>query len=187
MLVFFKDRLASLGIDKGGLNNYYAERIAKGSVLGKFDFYLIEEIKKRYASGTFIHEMACGAAQLGHVLSFLGYKVIASECDNLRFKLAGELGEYLGSSCVVVKGDSFEIKTNARVYLTVNAVSSHVNIKNNIGYIRSKLTEGSDLMINADLYGTAKENTRGILKSNGIKFTELDYSFVFIDGQENVR
>jgi hypothetical protein len=186
MTAFFRNRLETMGIGDGGLNNYYAERIQKGSILGEHDFYLIDEIQKRYAPGTFIHEVACGAAQLGHVLALSGYKVVASECDAPRFKLASELGECVGSKCIVVKGNSFELETEARVYVTANAVSSHVNMVKNIGFIRSKLSEGCELILNLDLYGSASIDNRKILSDNGIKFAELEKGFVHIGGKNDV-
>jgi hypothetical protein len=185
ILTFFKNRIKSGDIYSTGLNNYYAERIKKGAILSENDYYLIDEIQKRYPPGTFIHEMACGAAQLGHYLSSIGYTVVASECDITRFRLSSDLGEYLGSHCVVVYGNSFELKTAAKVYVTANAESSHVSMKNNIGFIKSKIAEGCDLILNVDLYGESHSDNRKILTENKIEFVELEKGFIFI-GKKDV-
>lgn len=184
MMRFFTDRRQSLGVINGGLENYYNRRIENGSILNDRDIYILGEIETRYRPGITIHEMASGAAQLGHTLDFLGYFASASELGKKRFLLAVELGKYLGSTCHIINEDSFLIEIPARLFVTVNAISSMVNIKKSIDFIIEKTSGGSDFILNAEVFGTEESNIKQAFIDSGINYTELEKGFLLIASKD---
>ena len=185
-ICFFNERLMTMGVKDGGLENYYRERIRKDAILGELDLYLIDIIQKRYPGDTVIHEIACGAAQLAHTLWLLGYRTSASEIGEKRHRLAVDLGKYLGSGCHVLHGNSFLVETDADLYVTGNAVTSMIRLENSIEFIKEKLGNGSDLIFNADLCGDVKDDNRKTLSDSGIKYQELKKGFLLLQGDKNV-
>jgi hypothetical protein len=181
MLVFCKERLAHMGSERGGLLNYYEKRIENGAILNEMDTCIIEEIQKRFAPGTVIHEMACGAAQLGHALSLFGYSVTASEINKERYELAVDLGKYLQSGCQIIRGNSMSIKSNARLYVTVNAVSAYADIKKDMRFFMDRIIRGSQIILNAEKYGDI-QNIFPILDKNEIRYTRLLHGFILMGG-----
>src|SRR5271157_2837882 len=154
MLVFCSNRLQTLGSEKGGLLHYYEQRVENKIILkAERERYLIEYIQNNYPLTTTIHEFACGAAQLGHSLSLLGYEVSASEIMKARFNFATELGLYLNSKCIIIYGDFTKIQTSAKLYITINAVSGDLDLTKNLHLLKEKLNQGSDIIFHAGLYG----------------------------------
>ena len=184
MLCFFNERLMSLGVKDGGLENYYNRRIDDKNIIAPEDLYLIDIIQKRYQGDAAIHEMACGAAQLAHTLWLLGYRTSASEIGEKRHRLAVDLGKYLGSGCEIIRGNSFLVDTDADLYVTGNAVTSMIRLENSIEFIREKLACGSDIIFNADLCGDIKSDNRKILDDSGIKYIELENGFLLLRSED---
>lgn len=184
MLAFFEERLKTMGSLDGGLQNYYEQRIKNKAILGELDIHILKEVQKRYAPPTRIHEMACGAAQLGHALSLLGYHVMASEILCRRHKLAVDLGKYVGSNCRIILGDSRKINFEVKLHVTVNAASSLLDIKKDIDFYSEATSKGSDVIINADLYGKNKSAIREVIKNDDIEIEELGKGFILL-GRNN--
>ena len=186
MLWFFQERLLSMGIKEGGLENYYNRRIDEKNIIAPVDLCLINIIQRRYSYLTVIHEMACGAAQLAHALWLLGYRTSASEIDDKRYRLAVDLGNCLSSRCKITYGNSFLIETNADLYITVNAATATMGLPNSLKFIEQKLSDGSDIIFKADLYGENQGDNRKTLSDTGIKYTELENNFLLLRSRDNV-
>jgi hypothetical protein len=176
MLEFFKRRK-----NTDGYENYYQYKTKAGSILSDNDIYLIDEIQKKYDKKTVIHEMAAGAAQLGHALALMGYNVSASEIWIKRYGLAVELGAYLKSPCRVIHNDSFKIKIQADLFVTANAAASTIGMKKYLSIIRERIGNGSEIILNVDLFGAEAKDNRTILRDNNIAFSEMSNRFIFIE------
>ena len=124
MVAFSHNRRERMGEKPSGLYDYYTRRVEAGWFLTEAEIYLVDFISANYRPENRIHEMAAGAAQLGHVLALRDYTVEASEIDRKRRAYAKDLGRYVGSKCKIVPEKFQNLDPRAyRLLVTVNAVS----------------------------------------------------------------
>lgn len=180
MVAFFEERLAKMGALDGGLYHYYKDMARRKKIIKDEDAYLIEYINSNFDKGTRIHEIACGAAQLGNALSLLEFKVIATEIDRRRYELALALKKHMRSRCRILNENSFEAKIDADLVVTRNAVASTVDISKSVDWFKKMLNRGAAVIINPGLYG-GQDRDRVIDAINGIEFKELKYGFIRMD------
>jgi hypothetical protein len=174
MLEFFKTRLEKMGLLESGLQEYYRMRVQSGKILDINDIYLIKEIQSRYQKTDILHELTCGACQVGHTLALLGYNVTASEIYSRRYNLAFELGVFLNSECKVIYGNSFKLNITAKLYYTVNAAFSNLDIKKSFEFFSIKNEKGSDVIINSKLFGKTEVNIG----------KKMENDFLFLEGKK---
>jgi len=184
VLGYFKTRYNDLGKNQSGMYNYYHELMSNGNILREEDYYIACYIKENYDAEDVIHEMACGAAQLGHLLSLIGFKnVIATEMDKKRYKLAAGLGKILSSDCIIKNENSFNQDTTYDLVVTNNAVSSTTTFADAKEYFQKVLKSGGNIIINPNIFDG--NMNRELLLDNFTKieigFTELEYDYVKLE------
>lgn len=153
MCDFATDRLKAMGEDAGGLYNYYARLAAHGTMLRPEEIAVAEYIERTVPRHMPILELCAGAAQLGHLLSLMGYRVSAVEIDERRHAFAVAIGAHVGSTCAVVPGRWQDLRlSDWRTLVTINAVTSHISpIDTN--RIRWHALQGGDLIIRPRQFG----------------------------------
>lgn len=126
MCEFALARQSAMG-NASGLRNYYTRLAESGRMLRPEEIAIAEYIERTLPKHRPILELCAGAAQLGHLLSLMGYQVSAAEIDPLRHAFAVELGAHVGSTCRVLLGgwQSLEL-AKWHLLVTLNAVTSHV-------------------------------------------------------------
>jgi hypothetical protein len=182
MVNFTIDRIRSLGETESGAYPYYSALSKNQEMLNSVDLWLIDYIFEKYPEESKIHEIGCGAAQLGHALSSLGYNVIASEVDSRRFNFAFALGAHLNSGCKIVKANSFEVPGKFDLIVTKNAVAGGFVIDNDIRFYQKETQSGADCIINKMLYGDMSDPIPAIKKA-GIEFEILEHNFILMRGR----
>ena len=183
MVVYFRGQYKEHGKNKSGMYNYYHELMTECTILRDEDVYLIDYIQSHYAPDEKIHEIACGAAQLGHTLSLFDYNITATELDNKRYKLAKGLGKYLGSNCNVLHENSFTQDTGYDLVVTNNAVSSATTFNDSHQYFKDVLKKGGEIIINPNLFDGSmnKELLLDNFKKVGIGYTELEHDYIILE------
>ncbi len=78
-------RLRDLGEHESGAYNFYAERLARGTIFSDYELALTEALLAWPQSPRRVHEIGCGFASLSLLLSSLGFAVTALELDGRRF------------------------------------------------------------------------------------------------------
>jgi SAM-dependent methyltransferase len=92
---FLAERQARLGIDGSGLYNFYAQRIATGTMFANYDLQLARFCADRLrAFDTFV-EVGCGVGQLPFLIAQQGQHCIGIENDWKRAACAGDLKLHL--------------------------------------------------------------------------------------------
>jgi hypothetical protein len=175
MVGFFEDRLQQMGVLNSGLQNYYVKRIENKNILNSLDLYIINFITENYKN-VCLHEIAGGACQVGHALSLLGHNVTASEIFSKRYNLAFDLGVFLNSGCKVIFGDSFKLNLLSKLYYTVNAASSNMDIERCFRFFYQKMDQGSDVIINSKLFGKVDVDTT--------RAVQLEHDFILLEGEK---
>lgn len=116
-----------MGEDASGLFNYYARRVEKSVMLKPEEIAVSEYVERTVPKDKSILELAAGAAQLGHLLSLMGYQTAAVEIDPQRYEFAVALGEHVGSSCSIKMAGWQSLKLSRwNLLVTLNAASSHI-------------------------------------------------------------
>lgn len=127
MCEFALARLAAIGEPACGLANYYTYLAQRGRMLRSEEIAIAEYVDRVVPKDKSILELCAGAAQLGHLLSLIGYPVSAVEIDRPRYDFALALGSHVRSSCDVLLGGWQDLNLSRwHLLVTINAVSSHV-------------------------------------------------------------
>lgn len=183
---FLRKRRRDMGVIGGGLFNYYDAKLKNNTALGALDIAIILAVIERYPYRAKIHEMACGMAQIGHVLALNGYDVTASEIMPKRYEAALALGAELKSPCTIVQGDSLSLDIDVDVVVIGNAVSGLIDSGKHIDRIAAIVAGGVDVIMSIDLFGSKVADTRKALASRGIDFFEIGNGIAIIYGERNV-
>lgn len=171
-----------------GLYRYYENRARSSTLLSDVDRYLVRYVFENYPRKIRIHEIACGAAQLGHALCLLGFQVDASEIDRRRADYARAMGQFLGSECRIlhVRCQDHDL-SGYDLVLTINAAGSHVSLERDQRYLLSILERGADLIFNPALYGTKDVERAVTLDLPGVVQMPLEHELVLCRGLQSAR
>lgn len=127
MCEFALARRDAMGEEPGGLSNYYGRLAESGRMLRPEEIAVAQYIERTVPKDAPILEVCAGAAQLGHLLSLMGYRVWAVEIDSLRYNFAVALGAHIGSTCAVQLRSWQKLHLPVwRLLVTLNAVTSHI-------------------------------------------------------------
>lgn len=175
MCEFALARLDAMGEQASGLSNYYARLAEHGTMLRPEEVAVAEYIERTTQKQMPILELCAGAAQLGHLLSLMGYSVSAVEIDERRHAFAIALGAHVGSRCTVVPGRWQDLRlSDWRVLVTINAVTSHIS-PTDTNPLRWHALQGGDLIIRPRQFGAGI--AADIPGLNATKVTEDVYHY----------
>jgi len=168
--------------EHGGAGNYYRRLCSSGDVFTDSAKHLISYILENYNTCTKIHEIGCGAGQIGHALSLFGYDVTGSEINRERYRLAVEIGKEIKSGAKIINSRAFNLPGRYDVAITDNFVGTDIDIASDIWYYTDRC---STAILNTSLYGHHGKNyCISIFSKLNIHYSDIGRSFVEIFGRE---
>jgi hypothetical protein len=155
MCEFALARLHARGESDSGLYNYYSHLAQKGTMLRPEEIAVAEYVDRAVPKHKSILELCAGAAQLGHLLSLLGYPASAVEIDQRRYELAVDLGAHVGSKCTVSLGGWQSLKLgNWQLLVTLNAATNHIS-PTDVEWLGEHARRGGEFIIRPRQFGAA--------------------------------